>query len=224
MAIFQFEVSNGGAGYTSPDLFQLSGLPSSSSPRRWRNRAFIWPELCCCFRWVDVCIILFSSFFLPPLPFELPCTYPRGESCMELPFMMHLGEKGFYPFLCLCHLLVRDRVEKGRSWFSLSSSLCIFLLPLIHHFWATPVTNPAWGWVASFLFCGKLCPILVLWWIVLKRVVLGFPDEPAPSHFMSSFSNGESYLLLPPFAVSNGNIFRVWAQKSHSCFVLTSSV
>lgn len=113
MAIFQFEVSNGGAGYTSPDLFQLSGLPSSSSPRRWRNRAFIWPELCCCFRWVDVCIILFSSFFLPPLLFELPCTYPRGESCMELPFMMHLGEKGFYPFLCLCHLLVRDRVEKG---------------------------------------------------------------------------------------------------------------
>lgn len=46
----------------------------------------------------------------------------HGDSCMELPFLMHLGEKGCYPFLCRCLLLV----EKGLSSFSLSTSSVSF--------------------------------------------------------------------------------------------------
>lgn len=155
-----------------------------------------WPKLfCLSSSWVDLWKLpRLGLFHLPsrsPSLYFLSSYTSHGDSCMDLPFLMHLCEKGFYPFFMPLTLVCRKGLVFPLHLF------CFFLLPPIHLFWATPVTNPAWGCLFFFFFLFVESLILfelLLWWIILKRVVLVSHNLCAQSLISSTLL---SWRILP---------------------------
>lgn len=155
-----------------------------------------WPKLfCLSSSWVDLWKLpRLGLFHLPsrsPSLYFLSSYTSHGDSCMDLPFLMHLCEKGFYPFWCRWHLFVE------KAWFSLSTSSASFFSRRFTFFellqWRILHGVVSFSF---FFYLWKALSLLelLLWWIILERVVLVSHNLCAQSLISSTLL---SWRILP---------------------------